>query len=438
MYQENEQTIHPTQSEGLGETPLPPQEPPRYQQSYDFPPTPKKEKGITGRLIAIGLCCSLLGGILGGGLVWLAGGVTDRIMDHTTNTLEGSRPSTVVDVQSIDTSKVMTPAEVYAANVGSTVGITTSVTTNFWGYQTTSAASGSGFVLTQDGYILTNHHVIDSSSSISVAMYDGTSYDAKLIGYDESNDIAVLKIDAEGLTPVVLGDSDNLNVGDSVIAIGNPLGELTFSLTQGVVSAKDRKVTMSTGATMNLLQTDCAINSGNSGGALFNLYGEVIGVTNAKYSNNGSSSEASIESIGFAIPMNHVRSIVESIIEKGYFAKPYIGVSVTDVSQETQSYGLPQGAAVKAVAQDSPAEAAGLQVNDIITKVNDTAITASSDLVSLVGKAVAGDKLVMQVYRQGVTMEITVTVGEQIQSATENQSSQPQQNSQGRFPRGRS
>ena len=435
MYQENEhQEFSPSQEA----SPSYSQEPPRYQHSYDFPPPPKKEKGITGKLIAIGLCCSLVGGILGAGLVWLAGGITHTVFKDTTHVLQGERPSTVIDVQSIDTSKLMTPAEVYAANVRSTVGITTSVTTNFWGYQTTSAASGSGFILTEDGYILTNHHVIDSSNSISVAMYDGTSYEAKLIGYDESNDIAVLKIDATGLTPVVLGDSDNLNVGDEVVAIGNPLGELTFSLTRGVISAKDRQVTMSTGATMNLLQTDCSINSGNSGGALFNLYGEVIGVTNAKYSNNGSSSEASIENIGFAIPMNRVRSIVESIIEKGYFAKPYIGVSVTDVSQETQSYGLPQGAAVKAVAEDSPAKEAGLQINDIITSVNGTQITGSSDLVSLVGKAVTGDKLVMEVFRQGVTVELTITVGEQIQSATqEAQPQQSQQSIQGFLPWGR-
>ena len=438
MYQDNEPFDSVPEENGIPYTPSDSREAPQYQPPYNFPPSPKKKNGITGKLIAIALCCALLGGIFGAALTWLVGGTARQLAAGTTTALQGQRPSMVLEVESIDTSKVMTPAEVYATNVGSTVGITTSVTTNFWGYQTTSAASGSGFILTEDGYILTNHHVIENSNSISVAMYDGTSYDAELIGYDESNDIAVLKIDATGLTPVILGDSDNLNVGDSVIAIGNPLGELTFSLTQGVISAKDRQVTMSTGATMNLLQTDCSINSGNSGGALFNLYGEVIGVTNAKYSNNGSSSEASIENIGFAIPMNRVRSIVESIIEKGYFAKPYIGVSVTDVSQETQSYGLPQGAAVKAITEDSPAMEAGLQVNDIITSVNGSEITGSSDLVAIVGKAATGDKLVMQVFRQGVTVEITITVGEQIQSATQNtQPQQSQQSSQGIFPWGR-
>lgn len=180
--------------------------------------------------------------------------------------MEGVREKSVLDITAIDTSKEMTPAEVYAANVNSTVGITTSVTTNFWGFHTTSAAAGSGFILTDDGYIITNHHVIENSDSITVSLYDGTTYEAELIGYDASNDIAVLKVEAEGLTPVVIGDFENLNVGDSVIAIGNPLGELTFSLTSGAVSALDREITLSNSVTMELIQTDCAINSGNSGG----------------------------------------------------------------------------------------------------------------------------------------------------------------------------
>ena len=381
-------------------------------------PEKKQKKSVQltmSKVIALALCCSLVGGILGaGGVALLGGGKKD-----STTILEGERPSSAITVAQIDTSREMTPAEVYAQNVNSTVGITTSVTTNFWGYQTTAAASGSGFILTEDGYILTNFHVIEDSNSVTVTAYDGTTYDATVVGYDESNDIAVLKVEAEGLTPVVLGDSDDLNVGDTVVAIGNPLGELTFSLTSGVVSALDREVTMSSGVTMDLIQTDCAINSGNSGGALFNLYGEVIGITNAKYSGSGSSGQASIDNIGFAIPINSVRNIVESIIENGYIVKPYIGVSVTDVSAETQSYGLPQGAAVKEVTEGSPAEQAGLQVNDIITRVGDTEITCSDDLMSLVKECQAGDELVMQVYRSGETLELTVTVAEKQQSALE-------------------
>ena len=402
-----------------------------YQEQPVCPPVvekPKKEKKRRGGcgLVAVALCCSILGGGLGaGGVLALQHWQEQQNQEDVITILQGNREPTVIQIAEIDSSKIMTPAEVYAVNVNSTVGITTSITTNFWGYSTTSAASGSGFIISEDGYILTNHHVIEDSSSISVSMYDGTSYDAQLIGYDASNDIAVLKIEGENLVPVVLGDSDDLNVGDSVVAIGNPLGELTFSLTAGTISAKDRKVTLSSSVTMDLIQTDCAINSGNSGGALFNLYGEVIGITNAKYSSS-STSEASIDNIGFAIPVNDVRPIVESIIEKGYLSKPYIGVSISDVSAEAQAYGIPAGAAVQEVVADSPAQKAGLRVGDVITAVNGTTITSGNDLVDLVGAAQVDDELTLTVYRQGQSQEIVLTVGEQISSAL--QSEQTQQN----------
>jgi len=387
-----------------------------------------KRSGI-GKLIAISLCFSLLGGAVGTGATLL---LTNRSIsannDNGSNSAQsptliqqGNRPNAQIDLNKVDTQKLMTPAEVYAVNVNSTVGITTSINTNYFGYQTTSAASGSGFILSQDGYILTNHHVIDGSTSISVSFYDGKSLPAQLVGYDSGNDIAVLKVEATDLTPVVLGDSDNMNVGDSVVAIGNPLGELTFSLTTGAVSALERDITISTGTTMRLLQTDCAINSGNSGGPLFNLYGEVIGITNAKYSGNGSASEASIDNIGFAIPVNSVTNIVKSIIEKGYVSRPYIGVTVSDVSSESQSFGLPEGAAVRSIIADSPAEKSGLQVNDIITHVDNTKISGSNALVRIVNEHDIGDILSLTVYRQGETIKISIKIGEQIQSANEQQ-----------------
>ena len=382
-----------------------------------YTPPKKKKKGGCCAIAAVALCCSIFGGAVG------AAGVVgvNEMLHRTGNTtiLKGDRDNTVIQITQIDTDKLMSAAEVYAANVNSTVGITTSITTNFWGYQTTSAASGSGFIISDDGYILTNHHVIEDSSAISVALFDGTAYDAKVIGYDASNDIAVLKVEAEGLEPVVLGDSDNMNVGDSVVAIGNPLGELTFSLTSGAVSAVDREVTLSGNITMDLIQTDCAINSGNSGGALFNLYGEVIGITNAKYSS--STGEASIDNIGFAIPINDIMPIVESIIEKGYIAKPYIGVSILDVSAEAQAYGIPVGAAVQAVTEGGPARKAGLQVNDVITAANGQAITSSSDRVEFVGGCEPGDVVTLTVYRMGQTIELKLTVEEQISSATAQQ-----------------
>lgn len=383
----------------------------------------KEKKGVgAGAIVAIALCCSLLGGAFGsaGTALMIKNSNQNDVKPANTQIsqmFEGVRTPTVLETNAIDTSKILTQAELYAQNVNSVVGITTSITTNYWGYKTTAAASGSGFIITEDGYILTNHHVIENSNSIKVALYNGETYEAELIGYDESNDIAVIKIDAKGLTPVVLGSSDELNVGDEVVAIGNPLGELTFSLTSGYVSALDREITLSSNVTMDLIQTDCAINSGNSGGPLFNMYGEVIGITKAKYSGSGSSNEASIDNIGFAIPIDNVRSIFKSIIENGYVSKPYIGVSVADVSTETQSYGLPAGAAVKEIVDDSPAQKAGLEINDIITEVNGKEIKSSSDLVDAVKSSSVGDVLKLKVYRQGKTIDIDMTVSEKIQSA---------------------
>ena len=325
----------------------------------------------------------------------------------------------------------MSAADIYEQNVNSTVGITTTITTNVWGYQTQAAVSGSGFIISRDGYILTNYHVVEGAESIIVTAYSGETYDGALVGYDESNDIAVLKVEAEDLIPVTIGDSDALRVGDEVIAIGNPLGELTFSLTGGMISALDREITVSGGETMDLIQTDCAINSGNSGGALFNMYGEVIGITNAKYSSRTGSSGASIDNIGFAIPISRVFGIVESIMTEGVVSKPYIGVTVSDVSEEALSYGLPEGASVRSVVADSPAEKAGLQENDIITAANGQPVSGRGDLKDIVSASKAGDTLALTVYRQGQTVELTVEVGEDVQPAMpeEDQAEQAPENS---------
>ena len=403
------------------------------EQMPQMPSQKKHKKSGAGKAVALVLVCALVSGCMGVGGAFLGSSLVRQgqpetvLSDGVSTVMKGVRETSVLQIQQIDSSKTLSAAEVYAANVNSTVGIVTSaVTTNFWGQRTTSAAAGSGFLFTGDGYILTNYHVVQGADSVTVSTYDGTKYDAKIIGFDESNDVAVLKIDAEGLTPVVIGNSDQLNVGDSVVAIGNPLGELTFSLTSGTVSALDREVTMSSGISMELIQTDCAINSGNSGGALFNMHGEVVGITNAKYSGS-SGSGASIDNIAFAIPINDVYSIVTSIIEKGYIEKPYIGVSVLDVSDETQKYGLPKGASVQTVTDDGPAKAAGLQVNDIITKVDDTEITGSSDLVKTIGQCKPGQEITLTVYRQGQTLELKVTVARKVQDSKPEQQTVQQQ-----------
>ena len=437
--------------------PQPPVQPPvvtpEQPTEQPVPENPPKKsagkKALTVILaIAIALTCAILGGVVGGLIANDEEGnrldsnfpYNNDTSDNETTVLEGDRQNVTIDINKIDTSKLMTAAEVYALNVNSTVGITTSITnTNYWGYSTTSAAAGSGFIYSDDGYIITNYHVVEDSDSITVSLYNGTTLQATMVGYDESNDVAVLKVNAKNLTPVIIGNSDYLNVGDSVVAIGNPLGELTFSLTAGTVSALDREVTFSGGITMNLIQTDCAINSGNSGGALFNLYGEVIGVTNAKYSGN-SSSGATIDNIGFAIPMNHVRSIVDSIIQHGYVVTPYIGVSVADVREEAIGYGNPQGASIQGVVEGGPAAQAGLQTSDIVTHINGVAITGASDLKKIVSGSTPGDQLKMTIYRKGETIELTLTVGEKTSNQDQQQEEEQQQqiipNIPGWFPWG--
>lgn len=417
----------------------------RYEYRFegDVPaaaPKRGKKRNTAARVIALALSCMVLGAASGAGAAvailrtqvknteTAAPMVTESVW-HTAEhgSTEGVPPT-------VQRSGMLTKAEVYARNVNSTVGIRTSVTTNYWGYQTQSAASGSGFILSEDGYILTNYHVVEDSNSITVSLYSGESYDAALLGFDEANDVAVLKIVAEGLAPVTVGDSDELAVGDDVIAIGNPLGELTFSLTAGAVSALNRDITMSNGV-MALIQTDCAINSGNSGGALFNMYGEVVGITNAKYSGSSNGS-ASIESIGFAIPINHVREIVDGIIAGGYKTKAYIGVTVSDVSDELLRYGLPKGAVVREVTPGAPAAAAGLRVDDIITQLNGTAVTGSEDLVSRVGAMNPNDMLHLTVYRQGEYLGIDVTVGERIVSVSSASSQKEEQQSGSSYGQG--
>ena len=221
-----------------------------YRVSEPIPEPPRKSKGLAAKFVAVGLCCALIGGLAGGVGGWALGG-----MRGTTTIYQSDRAPTVVNIANVKDRNLLTVPEVYATNVNSTVGISGNVATNVWGQTVRNAVSGSGFIITQDGYILTNYHVIDGVSDIKVTLYDGSTYDAKLVGGEEENDIAVLKVEAQGLTPVVIGKSSDLHVGDQVVAIGNPLGELTFTLTGGYVSAMDRSITMSDGSVMNMIRS---------------------------------------------------------------------------------------------------------------------------------------------------------------------------------------
>ena len=345
-------------------------------------------------------------------------------------------------------SETLSAPDLYEQNVASTVGITISAeTTSIYGYGYTYKATGSGFIISNDGYILTNYHVINGYQTVTVATYDQKTYDAEVIGYDESSDIAVLKIDAENLTPVKMGDSNALRVGETVYAIGNPLGELTFSLTKGIVSALSRNIQTGSGASIGLIQTDCAINSGNSGGALFNDKGEVIGITNAKYSASGYASEAEIDNIGFAIPINSAKRIVTSIVENGYVLKPYIGVVIGPLSDDVASItGIESGVVVQEVTEGAPAAEAGIKVNDVIFKVNSKVIHDTAELVQIVSESDPGDYLTFHIYRQGKEIQVEVEVGSQTTSAMQHeeetaeaedqQQNQPSQEWQGRPDQG--
>ena len=431
------------------ESPQRPQEEPipatefKVEDLGPAPEEPKKKKRTWPKVVALCLVCALLG-TAGGAAVATAlmGNGQAGSSENTTTIYESDREPTVVGVTHTNTGKQLTLEEIYASWVNSTVGISTEiVTTNWFGQQVSGdAAAGSGFVISSDGYIVTNYHVIEGASTIKVTFYDGTEYEATLVGGEESNDVAVLKIDAQGLTPVIIGNSDDLHVGQTVTAIGNPLGELTFSQTHGIVSAKDRTVTLSGGIKINMIQTDCTINSGNSGGPLFNLYGEVIGITSAKYSNNGSYSEATIEGIGFAIPMNDVSGIIKDLIAHGYVTgKPNVGVLLDDIDANALRYGIPDGAEVMAILEGSCAQKAGLQVGDIITKVNDTEITSVTGLQDAVKAYHAGDKVTFTVYRDGESQDLLLTLDESNQARTEamntlseeyNKAQQEQQQSQ--------
>ena len=388
-----------------------PQEPwdnePVFHGEGPAPEEPKKKHpGL--KVTALCLVCALVGGVVGG--VGVAAG--RNLFPDQTTIYASDRTPTVVTVAKVDGRTAMTVDQVYAANLPSVVGINGDVTTNFWGQTVKNPVSGSGFVITEDGYILTNYHVIDGVDDLKVSFSDGTTYDAVVVGGEEANDIAVLKINATGLTPVVVGDSSNMRVGEQVVAIGNPLGELTFTLTAGYVSALDREIAMSDGNAINVMQTDAAINSGNSGGPLFNIYGECIGIVNAKYSNNGSS-QASIEGIGFAIPINDVKDMVTDIMEHGYVTgKPFLGVQVGNVEEAAQQYGVPAGAGLITVAPGFSADKAGLKEGDIITAVGGTEIGSGNDLITALEEYQAGDKVAFQVYRDGKTFTTDVTLDE--------------------------
>ena len=345
------------------------------------------------------------------------------------------------ELPSNDGGKTLTPKQVYKMNVGAVCGIATQVTTNVWGQTATASCAGSGFVLTQDGYIVTNNHVVSDADegTIVVRLYSGEEYTADVVGTDSMNDVALLKIETEGLQTVTIGDSDEIEVGEIVEAIGNPLGELTFTMTAGYISALDREINAD-GTPINMLQTDAAINSGNSGGPLFDMNGNVIGITTAKVSGE-TESGVTIEGIGFAIPINDVLRVVYDLQQYGRVrGRAYLGVTLQDLdSTVAATYNLPAGPQIVTVTEGSCAETAGLQPSDIILEFEGREIGSYTDLVSALSKQQAGDTVTMRIYRAGAELEITLTLDErpdetEIAAAEQQANQQPPSDSEFSFP----
>lgn len=280
---------------------------------------------------------------------------------------------------------------------------------------------GTGIIMSKDGYIVTNAHVIyddeygyGEASSVQIQMSDEeTTYDARIVAYDKEADIAVLKIDADNLTPAEFGDSSSCEVGEMVVAIGNPLGlQFQNTVTCGIISALDRKVTINDN-TMTLIQTDTAINNGNSGGPLINSSGQVIGINSAKMSSTYSG-EATVEGIGFAIPMSEAKSIVDDLINYGYVTgRPQLGISCQDVTEAvSQAYNIPVGAYIFSVTAGGAADQAGLQPGDVITGIQDQTISTTEELNAVKNQYKAGDTITLTYVRAGETKKVDVTLAE--------------------------
>ena len=380
------------------------------------------------KVTALLLACAVVGGAAGyGGAALSSSGKT--------TIRQSNRTASEITVKQVSGQTLMSPAEVYASTVNSVVSINcSSVSTNIFGQSVQSASSGSGFIITQDGYIVTNHHVVSGASSVTVTLHDGREYPATVVGSDSDYDVAVLKINATDLQPVTLGNSSSVNVGDSVLAIGNPLGELTFSMSQGIVSCCDRAINVD-GTPFNMIQVDASINPGNSGGPLMNLYGEVVGIVSAKYS---SYSDTTVEGLGFAIPIGDVQAIITDIMENGQVTdKPSFGITAgTMTEQMAAQYQIEQksGAFVYSVNKGGAGEKAGLRMGDVITKVDSTDIASMEDLTAAKKGHKAGDTVTVTYFRDGsshtTSLTFDVKADDTVQDSQQGQQNQQNQQDQ--------
>ena len=408
---------------------VPPPEGPRYQAAQGSPKQPPKKRrrkngNIARSAVALVLAAAMgfVGGFVGA-QVGNTGGkvVIQQVAPSSTSSSDSGSASAV------NTASGMTTAQVSEMVSPSVVVITTEQVVysqwSWYGQNQVESGAGSGVIISSDGYILTCAHVVDGASTITVTIGD-KDYTATLVGEDTTSDIAVIKIDADGLTPATVGNSDSLKVGQSVMAVGNPLGELGGTVTGGMISALNRSVTIqgsSSVNTMSLIQMDASVSPGNSGGGLFNMNGELVGIVNAK------SSSSDAEGLGFAIPINDAIKVAQDLLENGYVSgRPYMGITylaVTDAQTAAQLNVTAYGVYVVDVAQGGPADKAGLKTGDRIVSIDGTEIAQKDDLGTLIQQHAAGDTLSITVAREGQMQTVSLTLGEkntQTQQAQKN------------------
>ena len=393
-------------------------------QPQDAQP-PKKKKKFNGKRVARSAVALVLAAAMGfaGGFVGAKFGGSGKVViqqvapSSTADSASGS-DSSITAASSSGSS--LTTEQVADLVSPSVVVITTEQVVysqwSWYGQNQVESGAGSGVIISSDGYILTCAHVVDGASTITVTIGD-KDYTATLVGEDTTSDIAVIKIDADGLTPATVGNSDSLKVGQSVMAVGNPLGELGGTVTGGMISALNRSVTIqgtNSPNTMSLIQMDASVSPGNSGGGLFNMNGELVGIVNAK------SSSSDAEGLGFAIPINDAIKVAQELLENGYVTgRPYLGITylaVTDAQTASQLGVNAYGVYVVEVVKGGPAEKAGLQAGDRIVSVDGTEIASKDDLGTLMQKHAAGDTLSITIARDGQMQTVNVTLGEKTAS----------------------
>ena len=379
---------------------------------------PKKQrKPISRGGIAIALAVTM---VFSCGLGFGGGYFANKVNTSTSGSLNITKTSNSgTTTTASSTSTANSTSEIVKKTADSVVEISTeSVVTGSFAQQYVQQGAGSGVIISQDGYILTNNHVINGANSVKVRLRDSTEYDATIVGSDSDNDIALLKVNATGLSPATFGDSNSLAVGDYVVAIGNPLGELGGTVTDGIISALARKVTIED-TQMTLLQTNAQVNPGNSGGGLFNANGELVGIVNAKQS------ATEVEGIAFAIPINNVLDILSDLKEYGYVTgKVDLGIDFTDITSDETAfyYGVNQtGCYVLSVDSGSNAEKAGVTRGDLVTKVNDTDVSSSSDITAALEKAEVGDTVTFTVSRRGTSKTISFVLEEYVPGVSNSQ-----------------